>query len=139
MTLAAAGLTNLFSFRAPQAPPPESAADRIAAMADAWKPDTMYAPTYDALDPAKATAAAAQATGFDATDDYGGLPRTEGHETVAAYCAACHTLQIVMAQRQPRARWDYLLTWMTEQQGTAEPPAEVRAEILDYLAREFGE
>ena len=67
------------------------------------------------------------------------LRRSEGVETVAAYCSACHTLQIVMQQRQTRDGWDYLLTWMAEKQGMAEPPPDMRAEILDYLSREFGE
>jgi hypothetical protein len=142
MTLAVAGLTQLFSggARLPvETPHAASPTDRIAAMADAWTGEIDYAPSYAALDPAATAAAEAEVTGFNSADDYGGLPRTTGHETVAAYCASCHTLQIVMAQRQSREGWDYLLTWMAEQQGMAPPPTEVRSEIIDYLAREFGE
>lgn len=141
MALTVAGLTALFAGAVPQPverPPADSGQNPVALMADAWKGAVSYAPSYDALDPAQTTAALAEATGFNATDDYGGLPRSDGHETVAAYCASCHTLQIVMAQRQTREGWEELLALMTGEHGMAPPPAEVRSEIVDYLTREFG-
>lgn len=98
-----------------------------------------YAPAYAALNPYADLAASSAASTFDPNDDYWGLPRSTGVDSVAAYCSACHSLQIVMQQRQTRDGWDYLLHWMVEKQGMAELPAETRADILDYLSREFSE
>ena len=74
---------------------------------------------------------------YDPADEFSGLPRTPGHETVYYQCTYCHSAQIIMQQRLPRSRWDYLLNWMVAQQGMPEPSPEARAEILDYLVRHF--
>ncbi len=97
-----------------------------------------YAPAYAALDPLLNNAIADAASLFDPGDDYWGLPRSQGYEETAAYCTACHSLRIVMQQRQTRDGWDYLLTWMRDKQGMAEPFPEDRELLLDYLTREFG-
>jgi len=147
MALIVKGLMSLFSAPPPaehHAPAPQietaqaPVADPVAAMADAYKGEIDYAPAYPALDPFRAIGAERRETPFNPADDYWGLPRSDGFETVAAYCSACHSLEIVMQQRQTRDGWDYLLTWMAEKQGMAPPPPETRAEILDYLTREFG-
>jgi hypothetical protein len=75
---------------------------------------------------------------FDPADDYFGLPRIGAFEDVEAYCTACHSLQIVMQQRASKARWDYMLTWMSEKQGMAKMPEDDRQRILDYLSSNFG-
>ena len=142
MAISVIWLTHLFE--APSLPQKDhakqstSARDPIAAMADAWQGDIAYAPAYAALHPHADANVETAASAFDPNDDYWGLPRSEGAETVAAYCSACHSLQIVMTQRQNRDGWDYLLTWMSEKQGMAEPPSDMREEMLNYLAREFG-
>mgnify|MGYP000362660864 CR=1 FL=1 len=110
-----------------------------SAMAGAWNGEINYAPAYAALDPLTALASAEATSLFDPQDDYWGLPRANGYEEVAAYCTACHSLRIVMQQRQPREGWDYLLNWMVEKQGMAPPPADDRALLLDYLSQEFGD
>lgn len=110
----------------------------FTAMADVWSGEINYAPSYAALNPYRAEITETAGAMFDPADDYWGLPRSEGVETVSDYCAACHSLQIVMQQRQTREGWDYLLTWMVEKQGMAEPAPETREDILDYLTREFG-
>lgn len=141
MVAVVAGLTQLFS------PPHRSAPsiaqhttateNPIATMSDKWSGEMNYAPSYAALNPYQSTDAEIVTSAFNPGDNYWGLPRSAGVETVAAYCAACHTLQIVMQQRQTREGWDYLLNWMVDKQGMAPPPDDTREEILNYLTREF--
>ncbi|MEZ5894540.1 MAG: hypothetical protein R3C58_15510 [Parvularculaceae bacterium] len=113
--------------------------DPVLAMADHWNGEINYAPAYSALDPSVTAAAHGAASKFDPSDDYWGLPRSDGHEIVAGYCSACHTLQIVMQQHQSEDGWNSLLDWMIEKQGMAAPDDATRAEIVSYLAREFGQ
>ncbi|WP_411818931.1 hypothetical protein ABFZ85_07670 [Hyphococcus formosus] len=116
----------------------QESADPIAIMAETADAAINYAPAYAALNPYQTAMTQSANAQFDPSDDYWGLPRTPGHEETAAYCAACHTLQIVMQQQQTPEGWDYLLDWMVTKQGMAEPPADTRALIHDYLSREFG-
>lgn len=109
----------------------------FAAMADAFSGEIDYAPDYSALDPLTPAVGSAARDLFNPQDDYWGLPRTTGYEETAAYCTACHSLRIVMQQRQTREGWDYLLTWMSEKQGMAPPHPEDRETILNYLAEHF--
>lgn len=145
MIFAVVILVRLFGNEKPAAPAPshEPAASVESNMAEsaeaAWSGEINYAPAYAALNPYADITASTAASVFDPHDEYWGLPRSAGVESVATWCSACHTLQIVMQQRQSRDGWDYLLHWMVDKQGMAEPPAETRAEILDYLSREFSE
>lgn len=70
-------------------------------------------------------------------DAFGGLPPGEGRELVYGTCTACHSTAIIRQQGMTRARWDSTLTWMVEQQGMPDPPPDMRATILDYLAEQF--
>ena len=118
-----------------------SAAADEAPLSDAKPLQATSAPdfswTFNALDPGLAPSETIAAA-FDPTDDYWGLPRNEGYDLVAGYCAACHSLRIVMQQRASAERWDALLDWMVEKQGMAEPPAEDRAALVRYLSEAFG-
>ncbi len=140
MSLTVFGLTTLFD----RAPDDITSASHVAtddsgrSAPAVWNGEINYGPAYAALNPYQSQSTQIAGTLFDPSDDYWGLPRSVGHDTVSAYCAACHSLQIVMQQRQSRDGWDYLLTWMTDKQGMAAPPPETREEILNYLAREFG-
>lgn len=116
---------------------PEEKPTPAEIMAASWGGAISYAPAYVALNPYQSISAEITQTLFDPSDDYWGLPRSPGHEWTSAYCVACHSLQIVMQQRQTREGWDYLLTWMVEKQGMAPLPDDTRAEVLDYLVREF--
>ncbi len=145
LTLAGMVLVVMTLIRLTATTPSPTDADELAtnegyatAMADNGSGEINYAPAYAALNPYAEARDASLSSAFDPADDYWGLPRSAGVETVSAYCAACHSLQIVMQQRQTREGWDYLLTWMVEMQGMAAPAPETRAEILDYLTREFG-
>jgi len=107
-------------------------------MAEAWTGEINYGPPFSALSPTSSDAAMIRASAFDPSDDYWGLPRTSGVDAVAAYCGSCHSLALVMQQRQAADGWNRLLDWMIEKQGMANPDPDARAEIVGYLAREFG-
>ncbi len=127
------------------APPPESdpavvaaRATRVAALADIWPAEPVYTYAFDAMDPSVSVSAGVGGSLFDPADDYWGLPRTEGYEQVDLNCTACHSLRIVMQQHQTEERWDYLLTWMVEEQGMYPMPEDERALVLAYLLEHFG-
>ncbi|GJL96088.1 MAG: hypothetical protein DHS20C05_24930 [Hyphococcus sp.] len=141
MILVAVFLTNLFSTgNQPTGQPAKHTPPSEAHVTEANDATIQinYAPAYSALDPLLSIDTNTNPSQFDPQDDYWGLPRSKGSEETAAYCTACHSLRIVMQQRQSRDGWDYLLTWMTEKQGMAEPFPEDREILLDYLTREFG-
>lgn len=69
--------------------------------------------------------------------ELGNLPPGEGAEDVFYLCSACHSLETITQQRMTDARWDYTLTWMTEEQGMPELDPETRAVILAYLQAHF--
>jgi hypothetical protein len=60
------------------------------------------------------------------------------YELVAAYCAGCHSFEIVMQQRATRERWEYMLTWMSDKQGMVPLDDETENLVLEYLATNFG-
>lgn len=92
---------------------------------------------FNALDPGLIEASAAPSL-FDPTDAYWGLPRTDGADLVAGYCAACHSLRIVMQQSASEARWRELMVWMIDKQGMAPPPDDDLELIVKYLSEHFG-
>ena len=96
-----------------------------------------FAWRFSALDPGTAETSATAAL-FDPADDYWGLPREDGVDLVAGYCAACHSLRIVMQQHASEARWRELMDWMIDKQGMASPPQEDLDEIVRYLSDHFG-
>jgi len=118
-------------------PLPHARAERIRQFAERWPTNPDYAPAFNALDPAIDIGSAADSR-FDPGDDYFGLPRADGYELVFGYCRSCHSLRIVMQQHATRERWEELLDWMVEKQGMAEPPAQDRAALLEYLSVNFG-
>ncbi len=141
----AAGLLLATSKRAPANGPEKPAADRaaydrsmrLAALAATWTASPDYSYAVSALNAAPVTAAQSGSR-FDPADMYWGLPRTDGHESVAAWCAGCHSLSLVMQQEASPQRWRYLLRWMTEKQGMPPLPPEEETAILAYLERHFG-
>lgn len=92
---------------------------------------------FNALDPGLITASAGPSL-FNPADDYWGLPRADGVDLVAGYCAACHSLRIVMQQNASETRWRELMAWMIEKQGMAAPPDEDLEQIIAYLSDHFG-
>lgn len=78
----------------------------------------------------------------DAVDDVpnpelGNLPDGIGAEETYYQCVACHSTSIIIQQELSDARWDYLWTWMVDEQGMYEPDDETRDLILDYLKTHF--
>lgn len=113
--------------------------NRIAEMAEGWPGEITYGASYAALSPLSADFSSTADPQFDPTDDYWGLPRNDGVDLVAGYCGSCHSLAIVMQQRQTADGWTYLLDWMEEKQGMPPLAGDDRAAILSYLTREFGD
>ncbi len=69
--------------------------------------------------------------------ELGNLPDTEGAEETYYQCTACHSTAIIKQQRLTDARWDYLWTWMVEDQGMYDPEDGTRETVLSYLKRHF--
>ena len=69
--------------------------------------------------------------------ELGNLPDTEGAEETYYQCIACHSTAIIKQQRITDERWDYLWSWMIEDQGMYEPDDETKEIILAYLKRHF--
>ena len=71
-------------------------------------------------------------------DHFYGLPNGEGRAEVGIYCAACHSLGLVVQQGLTRAQWDELLDWMVEEQEMEPLPKKEREIVLDYLGKHVG-
>lgn len=69
--------------------------------------------------------------------ELGNLPDDEGAEETYYQCTACHSTAIILQQHLTDARWDYLWTWMVEDQGMYEPEEEEKELILSYLKAHF--
>lgn len=69
--------------------------------------------------------------------ELGNLPVGPGAEDTYYQCVACHSTAIIRQQRLTDERWDYLWTWMIEEQGMYEPDEETMDLILAYLKTHF--
>lgn len=67
-----------------------------------------------------------------------GLVMAAGFDLVAATCATCHSGKLVAQNRGTRRDWDERLRWMQAKHNLWELPADTRAQILDYLATNYG-
>ena len=67
-----------------------------------------------------------------------GLVLAPGWEEVRAHCGGCHSHSIVTNQRANRDAWRDMIRWMQRTQNLWELPAKSEAEILDYLAANYG-
>ena len=84
-----------------------------------------------------AAVAAGLAFGGTAGEAEENLPDGAGREEVEIYCAACHSLKIVVQQRLSRDAWDETLVWMVEEQAMDPLSQDERRLVLDYLATHF--
>lgn len=66
------------------------------------------------------------------------LPDGEGRSETFGYCSGCHNTAIIRRSRFTREQWDGLMDWMAQTQGMAPLEGELRATIVDYLAKHFG-
>ncbi len=121
---------------APEMFTPQPAGEETLVANGATLPD--YNWRFDALDPGIVDASSVSVA-FDPADDYWGLPRADGVDLVASYCAACHSLRIVMQQHATETRWRELMAWMIEKQGMGPPPDDDLEMIINYLSDQFGD
>ncbi|MDA0705132.1 MAG: hypothetical protein O2907_00695 [Proteobacteria bacterium] len=66
-----------------------------------------------------------------------GLIKAAGWETVRAHCGGCHSHALVTQQRADRQSWLDMIRWMQATQNLWQFPADVEAQILDYLAANY--
>jgi cytochrome c553 len=66
------------------------------------------------------------------------LAEGEGRSEVFAFCTGCHASAVIRRSRLSRPQWDGLLDWMTEKHAMPALDGEMRALVLDYLARSYG-
>jgi len=78
--------------------------------------------------------ATAQAADVDADS---GLIKAPGWENVRAHCGGCHSYALVTQQRADRQTWLDAIRWMQATQNLWQFPADVEAQILDYLATNY--
>jgi len=80
----------------------------------------------------------AQAVLAQDSGEYGGLPPGNAQAEVYGLCSACHSLMIVKQQGLTKQSWLETLEWMTEEQGMADLPDNMRERIATYLAEHYG-
>jgi len=54
------------------------------------------------------------------------------------YCSACHSFQLVQAQRLNRATWEWVMEDMVEQFGAGWITPPEQTVIIDYLVEHYG-
>lgn len=82
-------------------------------------------------------AQAATAPLVEPDPELGNLPVGPGAEDTYYQCVACHSTAIIRQQSLTDERWDYLWTWMVDDQGMYEPEEETKDLILTYLKTHF--
>lgn len=98
-----------------------------------------YDPMGGAVNPL-APAAPAPQSGAPAAvpnPEFGDLPDGVGAEETYYQCIACHSTAIIRQQRLTDARWDYLWTWMVEEQGMYDAEQETKDVVMTYLKTHF--
>jgi hypothetical protein len=68
-----------------------------------------------------------------------GLIMAPGWEMVMAHCGACHSYQLVTAQRGDDAFWLRTIRWMQRTQNLWAIPEEQEAAIVVYLSANYNE
>lgn len=67
------------------------------------------------------------------------LPDDPAKPLVVGHCSACHSLDLVTAQRGNKAFWLKTIRWMQATQNLWEIPAQQETAIIDYLAEHLAE
>ena len=68
-------------------------------------------------------------------DAQNNLPEGKGKELVASYCASCHGLDSVTAQKADKDGWETIVNYMVSR-GMSASNEEVKA-MIEYLAQAF--
>ncbi|WP_085310845.1 cytochrome C-552 [Planktotalea arctica] len=96
-----------------------------------------YDPMRPTVNPLGPAASITTAPAAELDPELGNLPVGLGAEDTYYQCIACHSTAIIRQQHLTDQRWDYLWTWMIEDQGMYEPDDETRDVILEYLKTHF--
>jgi mono/diheme cytochrome c family protein len=64
------------------------------------------------------------------------LPQGQYRALVLRTCAACHSIDLVVAQRRTQDQWDQLIGVMVDRGARASD--DEQAQILEYLVQNFG-
>ena len=75
----------------------------------------------------------------EAVDPETGLIMAPGWEMVRAHCGACHSYQLVTAQRGDREFWLQTIRWMQQTQNLWPIVASQERAIVDYLAAKYAD
>lgn len=103
---------------------------------EAYDPMRPAANPLNPLAPAMSNSAAPEAE-VELDPELGNLPVGPGAEETYYQCIACHSTAIIRQQSLTDERWDYLWTWMVEEQNMYEPDDETKDLILTYLKTHF--
>lgn len=70
-------------------------------------------------------------------EDVESLPAGTGREETFYGCTACHAFKLVSAQGMSRTQWDDTIQLMIDRHKMAEPAADDRKAMLDYLEKNY--
>ncbi|WP_207802586.1 c-type cytochrome [Motiliproteus coralliicola] len=79
----------------------------------------------------------AKATTATEASTFGLLVPAPGVEVTYYTCTACHSERLVVQQGLTRTGWEEIFDWVIQEQGMAEPSAEDRQTILNYLTAHY--
>jgi hypothetical protein len=92
---------------------------------------------------ARSAAAAAEQARIEAAarpaEDESILAEGPGRGETFGYCTSCHSTALIRRSAFSRQRWDELMDWMTNTHRMNPLEGELRTQIVDYLARHYGE
>jgi len=71
-------------------------------------------------------------------DEFTGLIKSEGWETVRNNCIACHSTKLITQNRGTRNRWIAMIEWMQATQGLQNFDADTQETIVSYLTENYG-
>ncbi len=71
-------------------------------------------------------------------DEFTGLIKSEGWETVRNNCIACHSTKLITQNHGTRNRWIAMIEWMQATQGLQQFDAETQETMVSYLSANYG-
>lgn len=74
----------------------------------------------------------------DEVDEFTGLIKSEGWETVRNNCIACHSTKLITQNHGTRNRWLAMIEWMQATQGLQQFDTDTQEIMLSYLSEKYG-
>lgn len=74
----------------------------------------------------------------EGVDQFTGLIKSEGWETVRNNCIACHSTKLITQNNGTRNRWIAMIEWMQATQGLQQFDADTQETIVSYLTENYG-